>query len=95
MGIVNRFVDPYDAAALNESYLAHAERIAAGGSYVMSEAMARAMLERYTEAVLQARDAMADRGVPLADFPEMLNFLLKRLDAALLKRSVPPTGTGE
>ncbi len=93
MGIVNRFVAPYDAAALTESRLAHEERIAAGGTYVMSEAMARAMLERYTEAVLQARDAMGDRGVPLADFPEMLNFLLKRLDAALLKKSAPPAGS--
>lgn len=46
----------------------------------VDEAQARAWLDQYLEMILDARELMKQRGIPEADFPDMFNALLRRVD---------------
>lgn len=57
-------------------------RCGAISAHVVCEAEARATLDQYLDMIQKARQLMAQRGVPEADFPEMFNSLLLRVDSA-------------
>ncbi|MDM0014990.1 hypothetical protein QTH87_21270 [Variovorax sp. J22P168] len=76
------FVSPYDNEALKTSRRAHEDRIRSGLPYVMPEAEARALLDQYVQVVMEARDALNERGIPRGEFPQMFNYFLRWVDAA-------------
>lgn len=46
----------------------------------------RVLFDMYLDAILQAKDAMESRGIKSAEFPQMMNDLLKLVDKHAILR---------
>lgn len=81
------FVDDYDDAGLKDAQRRLQSLIDAGTPFGMPEAEVRALVEQYSMLLLDAKEAMQVRGIEPADFPAMVNALLREFDALRLART--------